>query len=177
MSDVHWSDQIFYETHGYVLLRGAVEPDMCDVLIEAAGNAERIQMPHRTHPAFAIGMGHCGRFARQALGSFVSGLGSDYFSASAGFATHTDNDYVQALPGTFMSVWVPLADVDAQNGPLAFGRKFVMCRKGDVILIDGDTPHRSCAGRGPRPVALFTYIRRGHPFRPGSQQMRTEVPL
>jgi hypothetical protein len=162
---------------GFALLRRALDGGSCDALIEAAGGAERIVMPHRSHPAFAHGMAGCARFARTVLGPDISGLGSDYFAVSAGFKTHTDNDYVQALPGTFASVWVPLADVTEHNGPLAIGGKIVLCRKGDVLLIDGDTPHRSCAGHGPRPVALFTYIRRGMPFRAGEQQKRAEVAL
>lgn len=158
-------------------LPNELEPAWCDALLEGAGGAARIVMPHRSHPAFALGMKACARFVRDRIGPEISGLGSDFFSVSAGFATHTDNDYVQALPGTFMSVWVPLADVTVKNGPLVIEGRAVLCRKGDVVLIDGDTPHRSCAGEGPRPVALFTYITRGMPFRPGEQQRRTEVML
>jgi hypothetical protein len=162
---------------GYKLLPAAIDPGACDTLLESAGNAERIIMPHRTHLAFTIGMRMCADFVRPILGEQISGLGSDYFSVSAGFATHTDNDYVQALPGSFLSVWLPLADVTERNGPLVIGGKTILCRKGDVLLIDGDTPHRSCAGTGPRPVALFTYIKTGFPFRPGNQQKREEVPV
>ena len=53
----------------------------------------------------------------------------------------------------------------------------LLCSKGDALVIDGDMPHRSCAGSGPRPVALFTYIKTGYPFRPGKQQQRAEVKL
>lgn len=156
-------------------LSPALNSQACDALLEAADGAERIVMPHRSVPQFLIGMKACAKFARERLGPNISGLGSDYFGSTAGFATHTDNDYVQALPGTFMSVWVPLADVTETNGPLVIDGEIVLCRKGDAILLDGDTPHRSCAGSGPRPVALFTYILTGSPFRPGNQQQRTEV--
>jgi hypothetical protein len=163
------------EIDGWKLLRDALDPDQCDALLQAANGADRIVMPHRTIPQFLLGMRVCARFARHALGDDISGLGSDYFAASAGFATHTDNDYVQALPGTFVSVWVPLAHVTERNGPLVIGGNIITCRKSDVLLIDGDTPHRSCAGQGPRPVSLFTFIKRGFPFRPGRTQQRTEV--
>lgn len=149
----------------------------CDGLIQAAGDAERISMPHRMRPAFLEGMRWCAHLAHEHLGGKVSGLGSDYFSQAAGLATHTDNDYVQALPGTFLSIWVALADVTLRNGPLVIDGQAITCRKGDAIVIDGDTPHRSCAGEGPRPVALFTYIKTGSPFRPGETQKRVEVPL
>lgn len=162
---------------GWYRISGALEPARCDALIEAAKDAERIVMPHRTHPPFMVGMQKCAAFARIYLGLEVSGLGSDYFGVSAGFATHTDNDYVQALPGTFLSAWIALADVTDRNGPLVIGGRPILCHKGDAILIDGDTPHRSCAGTGPRPVALFTYIKTGYPFRPGKTQQRAEVPL
>lgn len=158
-----------------LIVSGAVTIDGCDALLEAAGKAERIVMPHRTLPPFRLGMGVCANLARPYLGDNISGLGSDYFSTSAGFGTHTDNDYVQALPGSFMSVWLALADVTERNGPLVVGDRAMLCKKGDALLIDGDTPHRSCAGRGPRPVALFTYIKTGFPFRPGDQQKREEV--
>lgn len=149
----------------------------CNLLIAAAGDQKRIVMPHRTLPAFADAMRMLAPLARESLGPAISGLGSDYFSQSAGLPTHTDNDYVQALPGTFMSVWLALADVTLGNGPLVIDGRAVTCRKGDAVLIDGDTPHRSCAGRGPRPVALFTYIVKGAPFRPGNQQQREEFDL
>lgn len=164
---------------GYSMAWGLFSPAECDALIDAAAGAERISMPHRSHPLFRQTMANPKLVARveQLVEGPVCGLGSDYYSQSAGLATHTDNDYVQALPGTFMSAWIALADVTASNGPLAVGRKIVLCNKGDVVLLDGDTPHRSCAGRGPRPVALFTYIRRGAPFRPGNKQQRAEVEL
>lgn len=160
-----------------LVIPDAVTTDGCDALLEAAGDAQHIQMPHRTHPAFLLGMRACADIARKWLGPDVSGLGSEYFAASAGSATHLDNDFVQALPGSFMSVWLALGDVTEKNGPLAFDDRIITCKKGDAIIIDGDTPHRSCAGQGPRPVALFTYIKRGMPFRPGRTQQRAEVAL
>lgn len=166
-----------WEDRGHMLIPQALRPESCDALIAAAAGAERLVMPHRTHALFAFDMKRYALFARGVLGLEISGLGSDYFSVSAGFATHTDNDYVQALPGTFVSLWLPLADVTERNGPLVIGGRPILCNKGDVLLIDGDTPHRSCAGTGPRPVALFTYIKTGYPFRPGKTQQRAEVPL
>lgn len=152
-------------------------PESCDALIRAAAGRHRIVMPHRFIGAFAVAMTIAAKFARDKIGPEVSGLGSDYFSVSAGFKTHADNDHVQALPGTFMSVWIALDDVTLKNGPLVIDGAPVCCAKGDAILLDGDNLHRSCAGHGPRPVALFTYIQTGQPFRPGTQQMREEVPL
>ncbi len=160
-----------------LVIPNAITVDGCDALLEAAGAADHIQMPHRTLPAFMVGMKACAKFAREWLGPDVSGLGSEYFAASAGSATHLDNDFVQALPGSFMSVWLALDDVTDRNGPLFFtgDTRPLLCKKGDAIIIDGDTPHRSCAGHGPRPVALFTYIKAGFPFRPGKTQQRAEV--
>ncbi len=166
-----------YERDGFEIVRNALSPQACDALREAAGDLDRITMPHLPLPPFKVAMVALAPLARSKIGNSISGLGSDYFSVSAGFATHTDNDYVQALPGTFMSVWLALDDVTENNGPLAIGGKVVLCAKGDALLIGGDTPHRSCAGRGPRPVALFTYIQTGKPFRPGKLQMREEVAL
>lgn len=160
---------------GYMLLPQSIPANACDALLEAAGDRTHEIMPHRTIPAFLLGMKQCAKYARSALGQDISGLGSNYYSRSAGFATHTDNDYIQALPGAMVSVWVPLADVTEQNGPLVIHRKPILCRKGDVLLIDGDTPHRSCAGYEPRPVALFTYIKAGAAFRPGRTQQRAPV--
>lgn len=166
-----------YHELGYQHLHDVVEHDTCDALIESAGSSDRIIMPHRTRPQFLLGMKICAKFARHFLGPNISGLGSDYFSVSAGFPTHTDNDYVQALPGTFVSVWLPLAPVTERNGPLVVKGRAILCSKGDALVLDGDTPHRSCAGRELRPVALFTYIKTGFPFRSGDQQQRAEVPL
>lgn len=164
---------------GHELYHRAVTDDACDALLEAAGDAKHLLMPHRTHPAFLLGMQQCGGLAREVLGPPVSGLGSMYYSRSAGLAGHRDNDYVQALPGAFMSVWLALAPVTERNGPMVIDGKPVLCGKGDAILIDGDAWHRSCAGLPGerRPVALFTYIKSGSPFRPGRTQQRSEVPL
>lgn len=166
-----------YARDGFEIVRNALSPHACDALREAAGTHDSISMPHLPLPPFKVAMVALAPHARSKIGNSISGLGSDYFSVSAGFATHTDNDYVQALPGTFMSIWLPLVDVTIENGPLVIGGQAILCSKGDALLIDGDTPHRSCAGRGPRPVALFTYIQRGKPFRPGKTQMRAEVAL
>ena len=161
----------------WTIIERAVADGACDALREAAGGVDHIAMPHRTIPQFSVAMRWCADHARVYLGPNVSGLGSDYFGVAAGLATHTDNDYVQALPGTFLSVWLALADVTETNGPLVIDGKPILCKKGDAVIIDGDTPHRSCAGTGPRPVALFTYIQTGKPFRPGNTQKREEVPL
>ena len=161
----------------YELVRHVAPPEACDELIAAAGPARHIAMPHRHHAPFLKAMKTLAPLARHVLKGNVSGLGSDYFGVAAGLATHTDNDYVQALPGTFLSVWLALADVTEHNGPLVIDGKAILCKKGDAVIIDGDTPHRSCAGTGPRPVALFTYIQTGKPFRPGNTQKREEVPL
>lgn len=165
---------------GYKISACAASLDACQALRDAAGDRDRIIMPHRTVPQFMIGMRMLAPLARIHLGtSDISGLGSDYFSVSAGFSTHTDNDYVQALPGTFCSVWLPLLDITEDNGPLVIDGKAILCKAGDAVILDGDTPHRSCAGKpgAPRPVALFTYIVKGKPFRPGFTQQRSEVPL
>ena len=154
-----------------------LDPTWCDALIAAAGDTDHLVMAHRTHPMFLLGMKQCAAIAREYLGPDVSGLSSEFFGVSRGLGTHTDNDYVQALPGTFLSVWVALADVTDRNGPLVIDGAPVFCGKGDAVVMDGDTPHRSCAGEGRRPVALFTYVQRGKPFRPGNQQKRTEVPV
>lgn len=166
-----------YTSEGYEVIKAVMTHDACDALIEAAAFAHRIVMPHKDVQHFKAAMSMLAPIAREKLKGDVSGLGSDYFSTSAGFGTHTDNDHVQALPRTFLSIWLALADVTLENGPLIIAGKPILCAKGDALLIDGDTPHRSCAGRGPRPVALFTYIRKGSPFRAGDQQQRTEVPL
>ena len=166
-----------YDRDGFEIRPGAFGAYSANGLLHSVRDADRISMPHRTNESFLVAMRQCLPLAQMKLGPEVSGLGSDYFSVSAGFATHTDNDYVQALPGTFMSVWLPLVDITLKNGPLVIGGNPVLCLKGDAVLIDGDTPHRSCAGKGPRPVALFTYIQTGKPFGPGKTQQRAEVDL
>lgn len=163
---------------GHRIMPRVLSVPTCDWLIESAGSAERISMPHRTHPPFLEIMRSIElRWRVEAELGEASGLGSDYYSVSAGLGTHADNDYVQALPGTFLSIWIALGDVTEQNGPLVIDGKAILCGKGDAVMIDGDTPHRSCAGQGPRPVALFTFIRKGCPFRPGKTQQRAEVDL
>ena len=157
-------------------VRGAVHPQVCDIMRELAGD-QPIVMPHRALMVFRDSMKDLAHLARRHLGPDVSGLGSSYYSHAAGLSTHTDNDYVQALPGTFLSVWVALADVTERNGPLVIEGQARLCKKGDALVFDGDLPHRSCAGEGPRPVALFTYIKTGSPFRPGERQKRAEVPV
>lgn len=157
-------------------VEGALHPGICELLCIRAGD-QPIVMPHRTMFEFMRAMRDLAPLARKHLGPDISGLGSSYYSVAAGLSTHTDNDYVQALPGTFLSVWVALADVTERNGPLVIEGQARLCKKGDALVFDGDLPHRSCAGEGPRPVALFTYIKTGMPFRPGTQQKREEVPV
>lgn len=175
--DINGRDDFRWGPGSWAHVPAIIGPEECAAVVAATAGARRLVMPHRTHEAFAVLMRDLAPLVQPALGLNVSGLGSDYFSESAGLPTHVDNDYVQALPGTFASVWLALADVTLDNGPLVIDGRAITCKMGDAIVIDGDTPHRSCAGRGPRPVALCTYIRPGSPFRPGNQQKREEVPL
>lgn len=165
-----------FETRGWEFIPDAYPLDACRALIDAANGAERCIHPHRTIPAFRLAMSGLAQHARRHLGEAVSGLGSYYFSQSAGYATHRDNDYVQALPGSFLTVWLALDDVSMDNGPLVFNGIAMPTAAGCAFLLDGDLPHRSCAGKGPRPVGVFTYIASGAPFRPGREE-RSEVML
>ena len=157
-------------------IAGAYPETACDALQKAADSHERITHPHRTVPRFMEAMQTCADLAREHLGPDVSGLGSYYFSQSAGYAEHRDNDFIQAIPGTFLSIWLALADTGNGNGGLVIDRKLIVVPKGSAIILDGDTPHRSCAGFGPRPVLVLTYIKTGYPFRAGREE-RVEVPL
>jgi hypothetical protein len=164
-----------YAIRGWEIVHAC--PDVaCDALLEAAEGKERITMPHRTIPLFRAAFNMCAPLARRHLGPNVSGLGSYYFSQSAGYSTHLDNDYVQAMPGTFLTIWLALANVGNGNGGLVIDRKLIEVPKGSAIILDGDVPHRSCSGHGPRPVVVLTYIKTGFPFRAGREE-RVEVPL
>ena len=166
-----------YAEHGWEIFPGGCYwPEGCDELIAAAGDAERLTHPHRVSPLWMQAMKFCGAWTKQYLGPDVSGLGSYYFSQSAGYATHLDNDYVQAIPGSFLTVWLALADVGNGNGGLVIHGKLIPVSKGSAIVLDGDVPHRSCSGFGPRPVCVLTYIKKGFPFRAGREE-RVEVPL
>jgi hypothetical protein len=165
-----------YATRGWEISGIPYPQSACDGLIRAANGAERCIHPHRTIPLFMEAMRDCAGFARMYLGPDVSGLGSYYFSQSAGYATHTDNDFIQAVPGTFLTLWLALTDVGYGNGGLVIGGKLIFVPKGYMIVLDGDVPHRSCAGFGPRPVCVLTYIKTGFPFRAGREE-RVEVPL
>ena len=165
-----------YTTDGWEILAGPYLPVACDALIAAATDCERIIHPHRSMPIFLAAMQDCAPFARRHLGPNVSGLGSYYFSQSAGYGTHRDNDFIQAVPGTFLTVWLALMDTGGSNGGLVIDGKLIAVPKGSALLIDGDLPHRSCAGFGPRPVCVLTYIKTGSPFRAGREE-RIEVPL
>ncbi len=164
-----------YSERGWEITHAYPE-DACDALIEAAGNQERIIHPHRTIPLWLSAMKVCANTARRYLGPAVSGIGSYYFSQSAGYDTHRDNDFLQARPDTFLTVWLALADAGGMNGGLVIDRKLIAVAKGSAIILDGDLPHRSCTGFGPRPVCVLTYIQKGMPFRAGREE-RVEVPL
>ncbi len=165
-----------YSERGWEIVSDCPTKIFCDPLIRAANGAERCTHPHRVIPAFMDAMRGYATIARRYLGPYVSGLGSYYFSQSAGYAEHRDNDFVQAIPGTFLSIWLALADTGNGNGGLVIDRKLIVVPKGSAIILDGDTPHRSCAGFGPRPVLVLTYIKTGYPFRVGREE-RVEVPL
>ncbi len=164
-----------YSEQGWEIVPGYPLED-CDDLVAGAGYYERLTHPHRNDPLFMHAMLHCASLARLYLGPEISGLGSYYFSQSAGYAEHRDNDFVQAIPGSFLSVWLALADTGNGNGGLVIDRKLIVVPKGSAIILDGDTPHRSCSGFGPRPVLVLTYIKTGYPFRAGREE-RVEVPL
>ncbi len=164
-----------YSERGWEIVEGW-PVDACAGLILSAGDHERITHPHRSIPVFMGALTVCAMLARRYLGPDVSGLGSYYFSQSAGYAEHRDNDFIQAIPGSFLSVWLALADTGNGNGGLVIDRKLIVVPKGSAIILDGDTPHRSCAGFGPRPVLVLTYIKTGFPFRAGREE-RVEVPL
>lgn len=164
-----------FRRNGWELVDNALSIDRCEALI--VPDVERYTHPHRTDSIFMEAGHWLAPLARKWLGPSVSLLGSYYFSQSAGYATHRDNDFVQAVPGTFLTVWLALADVTAANGPLVVdGKMLIPVKAGQAIVLDGDLPHRSCAGHGPRPTALFTYLKTGSPFRPGREE-RVEVPL
>lgn len=165
-----------FRSDGWEIVPSALTIDQCQALIDAAGDAERLTLPHRTIPAFMVALKMGSDLARPWLGDRVSGLGSYYFSRTAGYSTHRDNDFVQAIPGSFLTVWLALAPVAQFNGPLVVDGEPLHCDAGDAILLDGDLPHRSCAGFGPRPVVVLTYIKTGFPFRAGREE-RAEVPL
>jgi len=165
-----------YAENGWEIVDGWHSPAACDCLVEAAGDAERLTHPHRDNPSFMDALRFNAKLARRHLGPDVSGLGSYYFSQSAGYATHADNDFVQAIPGSFLTVWLALADTGNGNGGLVIDRQLMVVPKGSAIILDGDVPHRSCSGFGPRPVCVLTYIKRGFPFRAGREE-RVEVPL
>ncbi len=164
-----------YAERGWEIIPGSTGR-ACDELIAAAGDHERLTHPHRTIPAFMEAMKGFAWWAEHYIKSPVSGLGSYFFSVSAGYSNHTDNDYVQAMPGTFLSIWLALADTGGMNGGLVIGGKLLEVPKGSAIILDGDVVHRSCAGFGPRPVLVLTYIKKGYPFRAGREE-RVEVPL
>ncbi len=166
---------MFYSERGWEIVKSC-SIDECAILIGAAGSHERITHPHRTMLPFKGAMRQCADLARKHLGHEVSGLGSYFFSQSAGYAEHRDNDFIQAIPGSFLTVWLALADTGNGNGGLVIDRKLIIVPKGSAIILDGDTPHRSCAGFGPRPVLVLTYIKTGYPFRAGREE-RVEVPL
>lgn len=161
---------------GWALVSEVWPQDGCQALIDACQAKERITMPHRTIPAWKLALQGCAPLARRYLGPAISGIGSYYFSQSAGYATHLDNDYVQALPGCFLTVWLALADVGMDNGPLVIDGQAIPVPMGSALVLDGDLPHRSCAGRGPRPVAVLTYLKSGTAFRAGREE-RVEVSL
>ncbi len=165
-----------YSEQGWEIVHAVFSSMMCDELIAASGDQERITMPHRMTPIWLDAMRVGADTARRYLGSNISGLGSYFFSQSAGYSTHIDNDFIQAIPGAFLTIWLALADVGHVNGGLVIDRRLIPVPKGSAIILDGDTPHRSCAGFGPRPVLVLTYIKTGYPFRAGREE-RVEVPL
>ncbi len=165
-----------YQERGWEIVPEWLSAMNCDELRRVAGDHERIIHPHRTLPFYLEAMRFCGVLGRRYLDCEVSGLGSYYFSQSAGYATHIDNDFIQAVPGTFLTVWLALADTGNGNGGLVIDRKLIAVPKGSAIILDGDTPHRSCSGFGPRPVCVLTYIKTGSPFRAGREE-RVEVAL
>ncbi len=165
-----------YEGRGWEIVADCYSSVDCEALITAANGAERCTHPHRTIPLYLRALQDCANLARPHLGPHVSGLGSYYFSQSAGYGTHRDNDFIQAIPGTFLTVWLALADTGGSNGGLVIDGKLMVVPKGSALIIDGDLPHRSCAGFGPRPVCVLTYLKTGMPFRAGREE-RVEVPL
>jgi ectoine hydroxylase-related dioxygenase (phytanoyl-CoA dioxygenase family) len=170
------------------VIRGLLSQERCDELIACGALLveeplpNRVPMPHRLRPEFLDAMREPAivALARGVIGP-CDGLGSDYFyhpPGAPGLAVHTDNDYVEAPEGAFVSIWIALVDVTPENGCL-YSDADIPLEKGDAVLIGQSVPHGSHQNRtgACRNALLLTYLAHGADFRPGKTQNRTRVPL
>ena len=124
-----YQERIF-RNQGYLVVEGTLSPEQCETAIEKAESLgvncapSTIMQPHRDDAYFLellLSQKSITEPIEAIIGPPVVGLATQfYFSpqGSSGLMKHQDNYCVEAPDGMFASCWIPLIDVDAENGCL-----------------------------------------------------------
>lgn len=140
--------------------------------------------------------------AEQLCGGEVSGLQSVWDYGEPGrpaFPIHQDNFNVEANPSTFVTAWCPMQDTDASMGGLigwpkthnlptvpedqvqfladGYPKVDLFIPKGAALFLHQNFIHASHVNTSNkyRRTAIFTFLKKGSPFRPGNTAKREEI--
>jgi ectoine hydroxylase-related dioxygenase (phytanoyl-CoA dioxygenase family) len=121
----------FYSENGFCVLAGIWQPGECDALVACAhqlpkaqaGDYKPVLQPQEQAPEFLSAMRkpNLTHIVEDLVGGTASGLQIEFFfghPGTTGFTPHQDNFFVQGGPGTFLSTWTGLTDIDADMGVL-----------------------------------------------------------
>ena len=126
-------DQIVreYQDLGYSVVEGLFTPDECQAIQKIAetlpsfssGDLLPVMNPHRERPELLETMSDTRvvSIIRRLMKGKPVGMQTQYFfcrPGTRGFSFHQDNYYVQAADDQFVSAWLALEDVTAENGAL-----------------------------------------------------------
>jgi ectoine hydroxylase-related dioxygenase (phytanoyl-CoA dioxygenase family) len=120
-----------YRSDGFFVWDGVFPADMLQRTIDRAmalprarqGDFAPAMQAHREDPGFLELMRHppVVEIVEALVGGTASGIQTQFFymvPGTRGFSAHQDNFFVEAPSEAFVSVWVPLTDVDRANGTL-----------------------------------------------------------
>jgi len=120
-----------YRDQGFSMVEGLFSGEECVAIQKIAerlpsfvsGALLPVMNPHREQPELlgAMADDRVVSIVRQLMNGTPVGLQTQYFfcrPGTRGFSAHQDNYYVRAAEDKFVSAWLALEDVDAENGAL-----------------------------------------------------------
>lgn len=120
-----------YTAQGFCVVEGVFSPDECLAIQRnaellpgfASGDFLPVMNPHRYRPELLVPMSdeRVVSVVKRLMNGRPLGLQTQYFycrPGTRGFSAHQDNFYVRAPENKFVSAWLALEDVSAENGAL-----------------------------------------------------------
>jgi ectoine hydroxylase-related dioxygenase (phytanoyl-CoA dioxygenase family) len=120
-----------YQDQGFAVVEGLFSAEECLAIQKLgerlptflSGSLLPVMNPHREQPALMVTISdkRIVSVVQQLMDGKPAGLQTQYFfcrPGTRGFSAHQDNYYVRAPKDKFVSAWLALDDVEAENGAL-----------------------------------------------------------